>query len=525
MKYPNLSLKGSLYITTLFLLATVSSCTKNYGDINTDPTRLDTLVTEDIRGLFNNAEYMAMYSGEGSAEYQYAQGFFADLYAQYSAITATFDPTDRYNITQEWVQEQWIGTFRAMAPLVNIINATMDPDQIALHSIARIWKVWTVHRATDYYGPMPYTYIGYDSTIIPYDAQKDIYMDLFKELTEATADLQANLDKPSYGESDVIYGPPVPPDEQNEKWVKFANTLRLRLAIRISGVEPAMAKSEAEAAVAGGVMTELNDDAYLKSSGVNYNGYLRQSGWNEFRMSNTMESYLVGYSDPRLEKYWQPSVNTGEYKGVRNGMNTEQIVAPENEPDNTSGPSDYLLPENSATTPSTVMYTAEAYFLRAEGVLNGWEMGGTAKEFYNKGIEMSLRTWGVTDDDVINTYINSSAVPSAPGGYFNSPAVATIPVTFASADPETQREQIGTQKWIALFPEGHEAWASIRQSGYPKLYPIIQSDNQAVHDGTFIKRIPFLNYDRDRNGPAVDAAEALLGGPDNISTPLWWDVD
>ena len=101
MKYPNLSLKGSLYITTLFLLATVSSCTKNYGDINTDPTRLDTLVTEDIRGLFNNAEYMAMYSGNGSAEYQYAQGFFADLYAQYSAITATFDPTDRYNITQE----------------------------------------------------------------------------------------------------------------------------------------------------------------------------------------------------------------------------------------------------------------------------------------------------------------------------------------------------------------------------------------------------------------------------------------
>ncbi|HEX5025697.1 MAG TPA: SusD/RagB family nutrient-binding outer membrane lipoprotein [Agriterribacter sp.] len=506
------------YLFLLPLLLICGGCTKKFSDINTDPTRLTSLATEDIKGLFTNAEYMAMYSGDGSAEYQYAQGFFADLYAQYSAITATFDPTDRYNITQEWIQEQWIGTFRAMAPLVNILNQTTEPEQKALNAIARIWKVWTIHRATDYYGPFPYSYIGYDSTVIPYDSQQDIYMDLFKELKEATADLSQNIDQPSYGSADVIF------DGDNTKWLKFANTLRLRLAIRISDVEPAMAKEEAEAAVAGGVMTELADDAYLLSSGVNYNGYLRQSGWNEFRMSETMESYLVGYQDPRLSKFWQPSVNTGVYKGVRNGMNVDEIVAPENEPDNTSGPSDYLLPENSSTTPSTVMYTAEAYFLRAEGVLNGWDMGGgTAKEFYETGIEMSLRTWGITDGGMISTYINSSHTPSAPGGYFNSPAVADIPVKF-SMDVLVQREQIGTQKWIALFPEGHEAWASFRQSGYPKLYPLVHSDNPDAPVGTFIKRIPFLNYDRDRNGPAVDAAESLLGGPDKISTLLWWDT-
>ena len=492
-------------------------CTKNYYDINTDPTRITTLATEDIKGLFTNAEYMAMYSGDGSAEYQYAQGFFADLYAQYSAITATFDPTDRYNISQEWIQEQWIGTFRAMAPLVNILKQTTKPEQKALNSIARIWKVWTIHRATDYYGPFPYTYIGYDSTVIPYDSQHDIYMDLFKELREATSDLLQNINLESFGSADVIFG------GDNTKWLKFANTLRLRLAIRISDIEPAMAKEEAEAAVAGGVMTELSDDAYLPSTGVNYNGFNRQSSWNEFRMSETMESYLVGYEDPRLSKFWQPSVNTGEYKGVRNGMNTEEIVASENEPDNTSGPSEYLMDINQSTTPSTVMYTAEAYFLRAEGLLNGWNMGGTAKELYETGIEMSLRTWGITDASAISAYINSNKVPSAPGGYFHSPAVADIPVKFA-ADEATQREQIGTQKWIALFPEGHEAWASFRQSGYPKMYPLIHSDNPDAPVGTFIKRIPFLNYDRDRNGPAVDAAESLLGGPDNIGTRLWWDT-
>jgi len=524
MNYPKFSSIKILLFITLSSVFILPGCTKNYSEINTDPTRLTTLATQDIKGLFTRAEYMAMWSGDGSAEYQYAQGFFADLYAQYSAITATFDPTDRYNISQEWIQEHWIGTFRAMAPLVNILNQTTEPEKKALNAIARIWKVWTIHRATDYYGPFPYTYIGADSTVIPYDKQEDIYMDLFKELQESTADLQANIDQVSYESADVIFFKDgMTPTEQNTKWLKFANTLRLRLAMRISNVKPDMAKVEAEAAYAGGVMTELDDDAYLKSDGVNYNGYLRQSGWNEFRMSQTMESLLVGYNDPRLSKFWQPSVNTGEYKGVRNGMNVAEIVAPENEPDNTSGPSNYLLPENSSSTPSTVMYTAEAYFLRAEGVLNGWEMGGTAQDLYELGIAMSLRTWGITSATEISNYINGTSLPSAPGGMFETPALTDIPVKFTATE-EMQREQILTQKWLALFPEGMEAWAEIRRSGYPKMYPILHIDNPALQPGEFIQRIPFLNYDRDRNGAAVEAAVSLLGGPDNIATPMWWDV-
>lgn len=206
-------------------------------------------------------------------------------------------------------------------------------------------------------------------------------------------------------------------------------------------------------------------------------------------------------------------------------MNVAEIVDPFNEPDNTSQPAAPLLPENLSTTPNTVMYSAEAYFLRAEGLLNGWNMGsGTPGELYAKGIEMSMRTWGITDANVINSYINSTAVPVAPGDFFNSPPVADIPIKFLS-DPEKQRQQIITQKWIALFPEGHEAWAEFRRSGYPKLYPLVHSDNPDAPVGTFIKRVPFLNYDRDRNGAAVDAAEELLGGPDKISTRLWWDVD
>ncbi|MEP7110972.1 MAG: SusD/RagB family nutrient-binding outer membrane lipoprotein [Ferruginibacter sp.] len=518
MKYRKMSPNRILFYFILCSAFTWTGCTKKFAERNTDPTRLTSLATEDLKGLFTNSLYMGTYSGDGSAEYQYAQGFFADLYAQYSAITATFDPTDRYNISQDWVQEQWIGTYtRALPPLVTILKETKAADQKALNAIARIWKVFVIHRATDYYGPIPYTKIGYDSIVISYDLQKDIYMDLFKELTEASEDLKQNIGQISYGDADVIF------DGDNAGWLKFANTLRLRLALRISNVEPAKAKQEAEAAVTGGPMTDLTDDAYLKVGGINYNGYNRQSGWNEFRMSSTMESLLVGYNDPRLSKFWAPAVNTGVYKGVRNGMNSGEIVQTENEPDNTSGPSLPLLPDNMFTTPSTVMYTAEAYFLRAEGALNGWQMGGTPKEFYEKGIEMSLRTWGITDAIAITNYINSASLPVAPGGYFSTPALTDIPVKFSTV-PEKQREQVLTQKWLALFPEGHEAWAEVRRSGYPKLYPLIHSDNSDLPIGKLIRRIPFLNYDRDRNGPAVEAAVSLLNGPDNAATKLWWDV-
>src|SRR5690606_4444795 len=181
-------------------------------------------------------------------------------------------------------------------------------------------------------------------------------------------------------------------------------------------------QQEAEEAVSEGVMVDLSDDAYLQVSAVNYNGFNRQSGWNEFRMSATMESLLVGYDDPRLSKYWQPAVNTGKYAGVRNGMNVAEIVASPNSPENTSGPSDYLLPQNRGTTPATVMYTAEAYFLRAEGALLGWNMSGDAKSLYETGIEMSLRTWKIDDGNVIQAYINGTSLPAAPGGYFDTPA-------------------------------------------------------------------------------------------------------
>src|SRR5690606_22623759 len=138
---------------------------------------------------------------------------------------------------------------------------------------------------------------------------------------------------------------------------------------------------------------------------------------------------------------------------------------------------------------------------------------GTAQELYEKGIEVSMLENDVTDMTQINSYINGTSLPIAPGGYFNTPPLTDIPVKF-SVIPEKQREQIGTQKWLAMFPESHEAWAEIRRSGYPKFYPLIHSQNPDISPDLMIRRISFLDREIIANGEAVEAAVSLLGGAD-----------
>jgi hypothetical protein len=135
-----------------------------------------------------------------------------------------------------------------------------------------------------------------------------------------------------------------------------------------------------------------------------------------------------------------------------------------------------------------------------------------------------MKQWGITDNAAITLYINSPATPVAPNDFLNSPAVSDIPVKF-STDPDVQMKQISTQKWIALFPDGIEAWADIRRSGSVSLYPIANSENPDITDPTsqWIRRIPFLLSEKMSNGEEVEKAIDLLGGEDKITTPLWWD--
>ena len=121
-------------------------------------------------------------------------------------------------------------------------------------------------------------------------------------------------------------------------------------------------------------------------------------------------------------------------------------------------------------------------------------------------------------------YINSMSTPIAPNDYLNSPPVTNIPVKWG-ATPAVQLEQVALQKWLATYPDGMEAWADYRRSHVLKLYPVANSDNPDITNTTtqWIRRIPFLLSETQNNKAAVDAAVPLLGGPDKITTPLWWD--
>ncbi len=525
------SMLNRLYVALLFVVVLSWSCTKKYDEINTDRNTVATIGAAELPFLFSKAESSAV---PNIWNYQVAQNLFADQYAQYFACTATYFPSDRYNIRMDWVGAAFNPFYTDMLPQLKSIKAAAAPTSPE-YALADIVWVYGFHRVTDYWGPIPYFNAGEAGSTVAYDPQDKIYDDFFKKLDAAAATLKANPGAVPYGSYDLIYGGDV------SKWLKFCNTLRLRLAMRISKVDPARAQAEAESAVADGVMTSSpSDDALIKKSlsGADYNGLSVMSDWNEFRMSATMESVLGGYQDPRLQVLWLPDGATstnpagnGQYNGLRNGLTSTQLTDAMNlATSNAKVGKRWSSPSFGGNgdyeqTPQNIMAAAEAYFLRAEGAMLGWNMGGTAENFYNKGIEASMNQWGITNSVAIAAYQNSNAVPKAPDDYLKSPAVSNAPIKFA-ADDATQKEQIAIQKWIALFPDGNEGWADNRRSRNFKLYPVANSENSDLPDPTtqWIRRIPFLLSEKQNNKAAVDAAVSLLGpGGDKLTTPLWWD--
>ncbi len=512
-KFVHKALVGLCVAGPLAVLA--PGCTSSFDEINTDKTKISTIGKSEIPYLFSKAQSASTLN---YYHYQVGQNLFSDQYAQYFACVATYFPSDRFVIRMDWIGDPWTETYTQAVPQMKTILTNTDAAS-AENAITNVWWVWTFHRWTDHIGPIPYFKAGEPAQSVAYDAQPVIYDDFFKRLDKAVAVLKTKTADKPFGTFDLIYGGDV------NKWIRFANTLRLRLALRVSKVDPARAKTEAEAAVAGGVLANSpDDDALVQRSkkGNDYNGLAIMSDWNEFRMSASMESALKGYADPRLPVYFLPAVKTNTYEGLRNGLATSQLTDPVNTADANSHVGERWT-SAGLETPQNVMATAEAYFLRAEGALNGWNMGGgTAQAYYEKGIENSMKQWGITDAAAIKTYQTSPNKPVAPGDFLKSAPMTDVPVAFG-ATAAIQREQIATQKWLALFPDGFEGWAEYRRTRLPKLYPVANSDNPDIAAGGVLRRIPFLDVERNTNGAEVKKAETLLGGTDKVTTPLWWD--
>jgi len=512
--------KFRLYIiaTSLVLVTAIgiSSCTDKFEEYNTDTSRLTELDASAVGNAFAASQHRGtMFS------WQLFNSLFGDLQAQYFGNIAQNFPSDRNVMVGNWLNGAWNGFYNQVPALLGVLENTAPGGKAAnpaIFAIANIWKCRMYQPMTDYWGPIPYSGVGNGLKSVDYDAQDVIYKDFFTTLAKATADLQAYKGKNVLGSNDLIYAGDV------DQWIRFANTLRLRMAIRVSIVDPALAKTNAEAAVAGGVMETNAHDAYIKTTANNINSMNQATAWNEFRMSAAMESVLTGYADPRITKYFAPiEGTTSTYKGIRNGFTQVELGLPANQNTKLSNVNDRFLPANQNTNPFEVIMSAEAWFLRAEGVLRGWNMGaGTAKSFYEKGIETSMKQWGIADAGAIAAYSASLNTPVAVTGAVVSPALTDIPVLW-SANPAKQMEQVITQKWIALWPNGAEAWAEYRRTGFPKLYPRMNSESLFVSKDQVVRRVPYVIGETQVNATGLATGVTKLGGADNEATRVWWN--
>ena len=173
---------------------------------------------------------------------------------------------------------------------------------------------------------------------------------------------------------------------------------------------------------------------------------------------------------------------------------------------------------------------SENYLSRAEGALNGWNMGGDAKTLYETGIRLSLAQWGIVDAAAVNAYINGTSLPTLPNILTLYPTLdlqdipVKLPVAW-SASTADQRTQIAVQKYLAIFPESWEAWADLRRSDAKVIYPVLNTDNPDVGVGkSLMKRIIYTTNEYSSNKAAVDDGVSKLGGPDSGGTRLWWDT-
>lgn len=510
----------------LGLLATVS-CTDNFDEINTNNYGAsDELLQQDFNNIrtlfppiFNNIIVL-----DPVWWYQVQQGLQGDIWSGYMSTPTPFQGgtnNTTYDLVDGWNGYAWTSGYKDIMANIYKLEQRTKGKYDQFYALSLILKVEAMHRITDTYGPIVYSKFGTENPIIEYDAQNEVYAQMFNELDVAVAELTPRITADGVTE---FTGTDISGYNGDfKKWVKFANTLRLRLAMRIVKIAPALAKTEAEKAVNHSVGVLTTKDDIFKVVSVNFNNPIAtiSDAWQDIRMSADMESIMGGYNDPRLSAFFTTSEQfAGQYKGVRTGI---EIGAKADH----AGFSGIGPVVNSKDI--VLMTTAEAYFLRAEGALRGWNMGGDAKSLYELGINASFDQHGVAG---AGTYIADAV--STPKAYVdpnfpvnNSAAVNNVTIAWDGASSnEVKLQKIITQKWIAGFPEGQEGWSEYRRTGYPKLFPVLKNTSGGKITTEFgVRRVNFVQSEKAGNPGGVATGVAKLGGPDNGGTRLWWDVN
>jgi SusD/RagB-like outer membrane lipoprotein len=396
--------------------------------------------------------------------------------------------------------------------LTKVVEKGEAANQAGIYGPALAMRTWSFSYLTNSWGDIPYFDAlkgdKADGSLSPkYDAQKDIYTDMFSVLDKVSKDIAAaGNNAGDLGSGDPIYGGDL------AKWQKFANSLRARLALLIINKDPATAATQLTAAFSapGGVFTSNADNAQLNwpGDGVYNNPWATFfSTRDDNRTSLVLMNLMKSLNDPRIPLFAQPSPDDGTFKGAPNGLTAEKaapyICC-------SSRVTDKFFPGNTAygffggggnSFPSFMITYAEVALIQAEAANRS--IGGLtpaqAAGFYNAGVTASIEQWG------------GSAADAA--AYLAQPGVAYVPGTPGLVE-------IAQQKWLALFSDGGTAWAEWRRTCVP--YTI--SPGADASKANIPRRLQYSTTERSVNGANLDAAITAQGA-DAFETRMYWDTN
>jgi len=522
--------RNNIFLSSLVAFSLVFwACSDNLEEIDGNPRNI---TQEQLEVDFQNVGslykpmFENIYQYTPVWSYQLQQNLNADIFSGYMTNPRPFVAganNSTYNLVSGWNNFIWSVPYSNVMNNARTIENETKEEFPELFAVSQLLKVSAMHRVSDVFGPIVYTEFGASATTSEYDSQEEAYNAFFIDLEQAIMILSENIDSPRFTAFDLAYG------GNYESWIKYANSLRLRLAIRISKINPAKAKAEGEKSLNHPIgVIEANSESFFINGTLDHPIKTINNSWGDIRMNASIESILVGYEDPRINSYFITSeVNEGEFKGIRNGLPLLPGYA-----DELAQKADYvtfsLLSETVLSPRVQLMTAAEVFFLKAEAALRGWSGAGDVQANYEQGIVTSFDQYSISG---AASYIGNNIL--TPKDYVDpvttsnsTNALSTITIAWDnSASNEEKLERIITQKWIAMFPEGQEAWSEYRRTGYPKLFPVVSNQSGGVVDTDLqIRRIPFVDSELQTNPDGVSNAISKLGGADNAGTRLWWDV-
>lgn len=534
---------------------------------------LETMDKTKLLGQMLSAQYALRGGKNGSTPgphaYQYQYSLQIDNYAGYLCLPQDFG--GRMRSTYYNSQDFNGGAMGSFMQVKNFIVPVLNHPQIdsipEIKAVSLLMYNLAAQEVADISGPFPYINYKENRQDHPfvYNPLDTIYATIVNNIDTVVACLKNYQNRPIWYQTQVdgilMKFDRVSPanGDKIENWIRFANSLKLRMAMNIVKVEPDLAKKWAEQSVQSGVIESAAQQFLLSPQVLGFSHPLIEisNSWNDTRLNASFETILKAYNHPLLgfmfTKNSDPIINKDNpskiypaesgYVGLRSGIRMLSGQAYNvNFRTAYSRISDAIL-----EMPLFLIKLSEVQFLRAEGALRGWNMGGSAENFYNTAIENAYSDTELKlfDENWEPVYFEQTIYKSALAEYLKTETARDIDyvdpysdeysikskikvgVKWSNTDDnETKLEKIITQKYIAGFPNSFVAWGDLRRTGYPKIFPVVYDDGDgSIPAGDIIRRIPFSGTTQEatRNDIASTGLRAL-GGNDKQGTRLWWDV-